>query len=615
MRFLNNWRFTNPLQLLDIALFLAVLPILLIVHPLMVLYIFVAIFFIVKGYDFLEYPLLGFGLFCVIFSSFVMDVDNFKSLSWFVTVVINLLLVAVFVQRLNKKINFYLVISPFLFMVLALFFHNSITALIYTIVQLFIFTTLYLLHSMQKPLYEGVKMATVLFFTALPIVVVLFLFFPRISFERGEFGFGQDGSFVSGHEGAMHLGADALSVISNAKVFEVEFFDTFPQPDQLYFRGSVLYEQKEGVWVEPSHLESAGSLQEKSDFISYKITLQPHYNHHIFALDYPVSAIEDSFISREYTVVRNKSVVDKLRYEITSAMGYRLDDKGAFDTLAYDKNSNPKAAKVIQPWKSLEKKKRLKKIDKLFQQQQLLYTLDPPEFDKKNIVDSFLFDHQKGYCVHYAAAYATIARMAGIDARVVTGYLGKLENRVNEYLIVRQQDAHAWVEIFLDGVGWKRVDPTEFHVASDSQDMFVQDDRLDRIYLMLNYFKYKIDRWILHYNYLTQQTFFDNLTTDKEFLYRFISFISALVALAVIIFVLIKKATCGDEVTCLMQKLLKKLEKRGYRWDKRVSLHRFLLSINDKKLEKIDTLYLQLRFSKEVTREKKRELKRLIKEF
>ena len=75
-------------------------------------------------------------------------------------------------------------------------------------------------------------------------------------------------------------------------------------------------------------------------------------------------------------------------------------------------------------------------------------------------MDTFLFETRRGFCEHYAAAYALLMRAAGIPARVVTGYQGGELNPVGDYLIVRQSDAHAWVEVWLQERGWVRLDPT-----------------------------------------------------------------------------------------------------------------------------------------------------------
>ena len=100
----------------------------------------------------------------------------------------------------------------------------------------------------------------------------------------------------------------------------------------------------------------------------------------------------------------------------------------------------------------------LRRILAMFRQEQFFYTLQPPALGK-NPVDDFLFTARSGFCEHYASAFAVLARAAGLPARVVAGYQGGERNPVADYWIVRQSDAHAWTEVWLDG-RWVRYDPT-----------------------------------------------------------------------------------------------------------------------------------------------------------
>ena len=94
-----------------------------------------------------------------------------------------------------------------------------------------------------------------------------------------------------------------------------------------------------------------------------------------------------------------------------------------------------------------------------FRNNEFSYTLNPPALGEESI-DDFLFRTSKGYCEHYASAFTYLMRAAGIPARMVAGYLGGELNPYGEYLIVRQSDAHVWVEVWLSGKGWVRTDPT-----------------------------------------------------------------------------------------------------------------------------------------------------------
>jgi hypothetical protein len=119
----------------------------------------------------------------------------------------------------------------------------------------------------------------------------------------------------------------------------------------------------------------------------------------------------------------------------------------------------------------------------LFRREQFFYTLTPPPLGRDS-VDEFLFDTKRGFCGHYASAFATLMRAAGIPARVVTGYQGGTFNRFADYWILRQSDAHAWDEIWMEGRGWLRIDPTSAvapgRVERGSSDVFAADEPLVR---------------------------------------------------------------------------------------------------------------------------------------
>jgi hypothetical protein len=88
------------------------------------------------------------------------------------------------------------------------------------------------------------------------------------------------------------------------------------------------------------------------------------------------------------------------------------------------------------------------------------YTLKPGRLTSNDQIDEFLFDSRRGFCEHYASAFVFMARSAGVPARVVAGYQGGEINPVNKTVIVHQFDAHAWAEVWFEGRGWVRVDPT-----------------------------------------------------------------------------------------------------------------------------------------------------------
>lgn len=88
------------------------------------------------------------------------------------------------------------------------------------------------------------------------------------------------------------------------------------------------------------------------------------------------------------------------------------------------------------------------------------YTLDFLGRASDTPLEDFLFKYKSGHCEYFASAMVLMLRSQGIPARLVTGFLGGEYNPLEGYYIVRQLNAHAWVEAYLPGEGWQVFDPT-----------------------------------------------------------------------------------------------------------------------------------------------------------
>jgi transglutaminase-like putative cysteine protease len=88
------------------------------------------------------------------------------------------------------------------------------------------------------------------------------------------------------------------------------------------------------------------------------------------------------------------------------------------------------------------------------------YTLEPSSGMGDDPLDDFLFHSREGYCEHYATAMVMMLRAAGVPARMVTGFAQGEWNGMGAYFMVRQRDAHSWVEAYIEDEGWARFDPT-----------------------------------------------------------------------------------------------------------------------------------------------------------
>lgn len=99
------------------------------------------------------------------------------------------------------------------------------------------------------------------------------------------------------------------------------------------------------------------------------------------------------------------------------------------------------------------------------------YDLASPSGRDPQPLEHFLFESKRGHCEFYSTAMAILLRTLGIPTRNVTGFIGGTYNRFGRFYAVRQGDAHTWVEVYLDGLGWMTFDPTPPADAAPKSDV------------------------------------------------------------------------------------------------------------------------------------------------
>jgi len=606
------------------ALFLAMLPLLFVIKIPVLLYVILSMFVLIVNKNIskvLIYFWMLLGL-AVVGFSFIGEFNyvGLSRLKIFVSLLISLLIYAVMLQRLTREINVYILVSPGLLLILSFFFFNSITMLFYALSVLFIFVLLLLWKRMESPLTEAFKMSLTLFSMALPMVVILFLVFPRISFEKSNFGFKGEHNARMGHDGTMHLGSEALLVPSKKVVMEVLFDEMIPPDETLYFRGSVLYRDNIDHWRSRIYMKKSSALtptiNPKTE-VSYHITLYPHWKKWIYMLDLPLDHPKKSKINSGFIVTYEKNIDEVLRYDGRSALQYRtplvLEKGERSDALYVDRKRYPLSAmaadKIIR--ENRGERERASAIITLFKDQNLTYSLRPKPMNMEHLSDAFLFESKVGYCVHFAATFATMARLSHIPARIVTGYKASRKNSVQNYLIVREEDAHAWVELYFEDAGWVRFETTATasHVIYDDQTGGVVDNSTEEknavvqtVKLYFMYAKHMIESWILEYSRYKQMTLLKKLLEDTLFLMQFLGAFVMLVALSIAGFTLLQREQCQDDALCAMRPLLKKLAKKGLHKRSSETMEAFLkrsLALFPKvlELERINTLYHHIRYA------------------
>lgn len=99
------------------------------------------------------------------------------------------------------------------------------------------------------------------------------------------------------------------------------------------------------------------------------------------------------------------------------------------------------------------------------------YDLESPSGSTANPLEHFLFESKRGHCEFYSTAMAVMLRTLGVPSRNVTGFIGGTYNRFGRFYVVRQGEAHSWVEAHLPGLGWQRFDPTPAAAAAPVAEM------------------------------------------------------------------------------------------------------------------------------------------------
>ena len=311
--------------------------------------------------------------------------------------------------------------------------------------------------ALREQLHLGGK----LLLQGLPIMLVLFFLFPRI--EGPLWHMPQERQAKTGIGDEMSPGDISRLVRDDSVAFRVEFDGTVPPPAQRYWRGPVMWFTNGRRWRAGSLPGTSGTFRGEGELVSYAVTMEPSQQRWLFALDLPAVIPEDARLSDEFQVISERPIDERKRYRASSYTAY-----SAVGLSPAQRRSGLQHFGASERVRALARELRNGQandrdvVDRAlahFREQPFVYTLEPPLLPDDPI-DGFLFETRRGFCEHYATSFTVLMRLAGIPARVVTGYQGGQMNPFGDYMIVRQSDAHAWAEVWLEGSGWTRVDPT-----------------------------------------------------------------------------------------------------------------------------------------------------------
>jgi transglutaminase-like putative cysteine protease len=477
---------------------------------------------------------------------------------------------------------------------------------------------------------------------AAPLMLVMFLLFPRVPGPL--WGVPRDAyQGMTGLSDFMEPGAISQLSLSGATAFRVEFMDEVPSNSQLYWRGPVLWNFDGRTWHMDKSILPAETLLVKSEPARYAVTLEPHNRNWLLMLDMPTGLPEEALQSHDRQVLSKRPVRIRIRYEGASVYSYvigpELDDQKREMALQLPPLSNQQSRALARQWVSEGKthEQIVQAALTMFREQEFVYTLTPPGLGV-NSVDEFLFNTRSGFCEHYAGSFVFLMRAAGVPARVVTGYQGGELNPVGNYLIVRQSDAHAWAEVWLEGRGWLRVDPTAAVApqriesgissvpAAEALPVLARRDfsLLRKLYLNWDALNNGWNQWVLGYNKERQMELLSRLTGSqlswRDLAVALIVFVSG-VLFAIAFFLLREGRSRADPLQKLYAQFLRKLEKAGLQRQRHEGPHDFgrraahRLPAQAHAIEDITNAYINLRYNSDLHPEALASLKQRIKAF
>ena len=436
-------------------------------------------------------------------------------------------------------------------------FSQSLLAAVYFLLALLFLLQVWMGIYRERELayFAALRPALMLLLQSLPLLIVLFIALPRLGQLWRMPTEGMQAR--TGFSDFMAPGDFSSLIQSNEVAFRVSFSDSASKPKgrELYWRALVLEHFDGKRWDRAPTASNVGgrtargsqlpsswqlSVPPQSRSVSYLVLLEPHSEDWLFTLTAPVQADSPTLKLRFTPLVGLKSrdpVISRAEYSVTSVLDYALapqslDGRQREIDLQLPKVGNPRSRALASTWRNevgSGEGSTLQLIEKAkaFYRDSFTYTLKPPALGN-NSVDEFLFSSQRGFCEHFAGSFVYLMRAAGVPARVVVGYQGGEFN--HDYLIVRQRDAHAWAEVWIPNLGWRRVDPTaavaperielglEEAVGANEMELvggFYRNNAFGRgarwLQMQADAIGYAWHRWVLDYDDDTQEGFFQNI--------------------------------------------------------------------------------------------------------
>lgn len=480
------------------------------------------------------------------------------------------LLVGAFLLKLlemhrQRDAYVFLVLGYFVAATVFLFYQGPFSAL-YVLLLLWLLTAALVGVNVPTAHWSGRshgRTSGVILLQSIPVMVALFIFVPR--FEPLWAIPSADGKAKTGMSDTLSPGNISELSESTELAFRVEFFNRAPEQRELYWRGLVLTEFDGRTWHQGRWRNAQLQIPDRHAMPSwwlqlsnlppelshhYRIMLEPSGQRWLYGLAHSMTHTEGIGAALGATLAASRELNERFIYELQSYPEVLLYDRLEGELEKYylmlppvvDPQTRQLAAQLSARYS--DPNALVEGALAWFHSEPFHYTLRPPTTGK-NTHDDFLFSTQRGFCEHYASAFAFLMRAAGIPSRIVVGYQGGEWNARSGHLSVYQYHAHAWVEVWIADKGWVRVDPTAT-VAPEriEQERTVSDASESRAHVLwygnrlvlslraqLDWMEFNWQRWVLNYDEQQQGQFLRNLlgeVTPMKLAYGLLVFVLVL---------------------------------------------------------------------------------------
>lgn len=551
-----------------------------------------SIYFEVRSYFLPRWLLNLLSLFIVFIAFLRIDRDNL------VTTVVETLLILSAIKLIEEKkprdhLQIY-IISVFLIAGSALLTLN-ISFVFYFALFTFIFPSgivmlTYLSESenleMKPRVMTSILLRSLIFpILAIPLTVIFFTFLPRTNYpflnflnrEVARSGFTD--SVKLGHVSEIQEDARTVFRVSMERIAD----------NELYWRGIVL-DYFDGLSWNVTERDAEGDgLTLKGRGIKQTIYLEPYENRYLFALDKPFyMSIKKAKVSKEIVFALPENISRKVRYEAYSVPSDVIPEKDVVRHryLQLPEKDLTRLKTFVRGFEDKDDEDLARSIMDYLKKHYSYSLTKLPVSD--NPVEDFLFNRKSGNCEYFASTMAVLLRLKGIPSRLVGGYRGGLYNEVGGYYLISQRDAHVWVEVYLDGKGWVRFDPT----PAVPGEFINKRGILFKTRLIIDTINYYWNAFVITYDLSKQISLFNKarnikmpaleLGFRKEILIRIFATLVILVVLGMIIYR--KVSSIKTPEVAILCKFLNIMKIKGYIKKNSQGLEEFALSIKEPQL-------------------------------